>query len=560
MTISPPAPVTETPDVYGAYPRFSEQQVEKLATQGTRRPVRAGDVLFREGDRCGDFFVILSGKVAVVQDVDGDQRVISVHGHHRFLGELNLLSRQVSFISGVILEDGEVLAVPVDRLHALVVEDQIVGDLILRAYLVRRSLLIGHGAGFRIIGSRFSPDTHRLQDFAARNRLPHRFIDVEQDEQAEAILRQLDVTPKELPIVIWRGREVLRNPDLGQLATLIGLIDPVPAGEAVNDLVVIGAGPAGLAAAVYGASEGLRTVVLDAAATGGQAASSDRIENYLGFPSGISGADLAERAVLQAQKFGARISILGEAMALERIDDHYGIRLRDSTVVPSRAVIIATGARYRRLDIPELERFESGNVYYAATKIEVRNCADIEVAVVGGGNSAGQAALVLAKTARTVRLIVRGDNLTESMSRYLVDRIDGNRRVEVMLKTEVRGLIGERALKACVVEDRLTRERRTVPAGALFVFIGAEPNTQWLGDQVALDGHGFVLTGERTPTASREVRADEQRPSLLETSAPGVYAVGDVRSGSVKRLASAVGEGSMAVRLVHQHLERDAEF
>lgn len=560
MTISPPAPVTETPDVYGAYPRLSEQQIDLLAVQGTRLQVRAGDVLFREGDQCQEFFAILSGKVAVVQDVDGDQRVISVHRHRRFLGELNLLSSQVSFISAVMLEDGEVLAVPVERLRALVVEDPIVGDLILRAYLIRRSLLIGHGAGFRIIGSRFSPDTHRLQDFAARNRLPHRVIDVEQDEEAEGILRQLGVTPQELPIVIWRGRQVLRNPDLGQLAALLGLTDPVPVGEAVNDLVIVGAGPAGLAAAVYAASEGLRTVVVDAAATGGQAVCSERIENYLGFPSGISGADLAERAVLQAQKFGARISVLGEAVALERIDDHYGIRLRDNTVIPSRTVIIATGARYRRLDIPELERFESSNVYYAATKLEVRNCADIEVAVVGGGNSAGQAALTIAKAAHTVRLIARGDDLTASMSRYLVDRIEQNQRVAVLRNTEVCGLVGERALQACVVEDRRTGERRTIPADALFVFIGAEPNTQWLGYQVALDGHGFVLTGERTPTESREVRADGQRPSLLETSAPGVYAVGDVRSGSVKRLASAVGEGSMAVRLVHQHLEHDAEF
>lgn len=557
MQISEPTSVIETPDFYGAFPRLSEQEVAMLSPHGVRRSAKAGDVLFREGDRCGDFFVIIAGKAAVIQEDGDEQRTVAIHGQRRFLGELGVLSRQISFLTTIMVEDGEVLAVPVNRLQSVVAEDPILGDLILRAYLIRRSLLIGQGAGFRIVGSRFSPDTHRLREFVARNRLPHRFLDVEHDEEAEVVLRELGVTPAELPIVVWRGREVLRNPDLTELAGRVGLTAPMFAENHVNDLVIVGAGPAGLAASVYGASEGLSTVLLEAVATGGQAASSERIENYLGFPSGISGADLTERAVLQAEKFGARISVLGEAAGLDQVSDHYGLRLRDGSTAAARAVIIATGARYRKLDVPELERFERTSVYYAATKLEVRSCADIEVAVVGGGNSAGQAALALAKDALRVRLVVRGDNLLESMSRYLVDRIQHHSKVQVLTCWEVRELIGDATLRALVLENNRSGQRETVPANALFVFIGAHPRTKWLANEVMLDDRGFVLTGDQIPPRAG---LGLQRRALLETSIPGIYAAGDVRSGSIKRLASAVGEGSMAVRLVHHFLEHNAEF
>src|SRR4051812_14804577 len=340
-----------------------------LAQHGERRPTQRDEVLFREGDDRYDFFVVLAGKVAVVSGYGGQERLIAVHGPGRFLGELSLLTGQAALFTAVVREPGEVLAVPIERLRELISQDSVLGDLILRAYLLRRELLIGLGAGFTIVGSRYSPETRRLREFFARNRLPHRWIDLEQDEGAEALLREVGVTPEETPIVIWRGRDVLRNPGNADLARMIGLRPP-SAPEDICDLVVVGAGPAGLAASVYGASEGLDTVTLDAVATGGQAGTSSKIENYLGFPSGISGAELAERATIQAEKFGARISVPAEATSLRREEGHHVIGLDDGETVSARAVVIATGVRYRRLDVPRMDEFEEASVYYAATLME----------------------------------------------------------------------------------------------------------------------------------------------------------------------------------------------
>jgi thioredoxin reductase (NADPH) len=543
--LAEPEPLVETPDGDGAFPRLSDEQIRRLSGRGERRPVQAGEVLFREGDEHYDFFVVLEGKVAIVHGYGGcDERLISIHGPRRFLGELSLLTGQAAFFTAIVREAGEVLVVPVERLRRLVALDAGLGDLILRAYLIRRELLIGIGAGFRIVGSRYSPDTRRLREFASRNRLPHQWIDLEEDSAAETLLRQLSVAPEDTPVVIW-GHEVLRNPSNVELARRIGL--PAPRSpQDVSDLVVVGAGPGGLAAAVYGASEGLTTLTLDAVATGGQAGTSSRIENYLGFPSGISGAELAERATIQAKKFGAQLSVPAEVTALESRDGHYSVTIADGPTITGRTIVIATGARYCKLPVPGLDRFEGTSVFYAATLVEAMMCRDDPVAVVGAGNSAGQATLFLARHAGRVRLLVRGDDLGRSMSRYLADRIERNRDVEVMLHTEVREAIGDESLEALVVEDNRTGERKVLPARELFVFIGAEPYTSWLGDKVALDDRGFVLTG---------VQADSDRPALpLETSLPGVLAVGDVRSGSIKRVASAVGEGAMAVRLVHDHL------
>jgi thioredoxin reductase (NADPH) len=528
-------PLSETDDTSGAFPRLTEGQIAALAAQGRRRPTTAGEVLFREGDREYDFFVILEGMVAIVEDFGGHERVIGLHGKGRFLGELNLLTGQASFLTAVVREPGEVLQVPVERLRRLVTQDSGLGDLILRAFLLRRYVLIGLGAGFRIVGSRYSPGTRRLRDFAARNRLPHHWIDLEEDDHAEALLRELGVSPDETPVVIWAGRQVLRNPSNAELARLFGL--PTPrAKDDLCDLVVVGAGPAGLAASVYGASEGLDTMALDAVATGGQAGTSSRIENYLGFPAGISGAELA---------------VPGEATSLERHEDHYAIGLTDGTVMRGRAIVIATGVRYRRLPVPGMEEFEGTSVYYAATLMEAQVCVDDPIVVVGGGNSAGQATLFLSGYARRVRLIVREAELTENMSRYLADRIEQNPNVEVLLHSEVRELLGHgAALEAVVVEDDRTHERRTVEARALFVFIGAQPHTGWLSGQIALDSGGYIRTGP----AAVEDRDDGWQPLMLETSLPGIFAAGDVRSGSIKRVASAVGEGSIAVRLVHERL------
>jgi thioredoxin reductase (NADPH) len=550
-----PTELPETPDLHGAYPRLSDAQVDMLAAQGERRPTKAGDVLFREGDKEYDFFVVLAGKVAMVEDDEPGQRLIAVHGHGRFLGELSLLSGQAAPYTAVVREPGEVLRVPVGRLREMAVANPALGDLLLRAYLMRRSILIGLGAGFRILGSRYSPDTRRLREFAARNRLPHRWLDLEDDPAAEVLLRELGVAPQETPVVVWGGGNLLRNPSLAELARALGL--PAPrADDVVCDLIVVGAGPSGLAASVYGASEGLATVTLDGVAPGGQAGTSSRIENYLGFPAGVSGGELAERATLQAERFGARLAVPAEAAALEERDGHYDVTLDDGTTFSGRTVVIATGARYRKLPVPRLEEFEPNSVYYAATEVEAQFCRDDPVTIVGGGNSAGQATVFLAQHAAQVNLVVREDALTENMSRYLADRIARLPRVRVLLHTDVRELVGEETLEAVVVQDRRTGERETLPSRALFVFIGAQPHTRWLGDEVALDEHGYILTGpEARGAAAGDPRWDIGRdPFLLETSRPGIFAVGDVRSGSIKRVASAVGEGAMAVRLIHEHL------
>jgi thioredoxin reductase (NADPH) len=537
-----PDSALETSDVEEAFPRLSEAQIALLAGHGTRRPTRRGDVLFQAGDPCLEFFVILKGKAAVLEQDDGELRVIRVHGPGRFLGELGLLTGQASFLTAVAFEPGEVLAVPVNRLRELLSAHPSLGDLILRAYVARRSMLVGQGTGCRIIGSRFSPGFRRLQEFAARNRVPYQAIDLEQDDSAETLLQRLGIEPAQTPVVIWAGRKVLRNPGNGELARVIGL--PVPAGTGdVLDLVIVGAGPAGLAASVYGASEGLTTAVLDAVATGGQAGTSPRIENYLGFPSGISGAELVDRAVVQAVRFGARVGVPAEVCGLGEWDGYHRLDVQDGESLLARCVIIATGARYNRLDVPGLERFEGTCVFYAATAAEARVCRNVHVVVVGGGNSAGQAALYLSMAAAKVTLLIRGSDLTKDMSRYLVDRIERCEGVEVRRRTEVRELRGNRDLEIVVVEDTETGQREELEADVMFVFIGATSLTSWLGGSIALDSHGFVRTGEAAG-----------RNHALETSTPGVFAAGDVRSGSVKRVASAVGEGAIAVHLVHRYL------
>ncbi|GAA4228358.1 thioredoxin reductase (NADPH) [Streptosporangium album] len=531
----------ETPDHHGAFPRLDDEQIARLATYGARQPTRTGDILLREGESSSDFFVILAGKVAVIQD----ERVARIHGPGRFLGELGMLTGQKEFTTVVVCEAGEVLAVPTWRLRQIVAHDPELGDLILRAFMIRRSMLISSGAGLRIIGSRYSPDTHRLRQFVARNRLPYRWIDLEEDKEAEALVHNLGITAAETPVVILGGTQVLRNPSNAELALAIGL--PVPSvPEDVVDLVIVGAGPAGLAAGVYGASEGLRTVVLDAVATGGQAGTSSCIENYLGFPSGISGGELAERAVIQARKFGAHLGVPAEATSLKRKNGHYVVGLRDAPSIEGRTIVIATGARYRKLAVPRLEDFEGNGVYYAATRAEAGLCRGEQVVVVGGGNSAGQATIFLSEHAVSVRLLIRADDIAQDMSRYLIDRIESNPKVEVMLHTEVRELVGPHALEAVLAEDTHTGERLRLDTRAMFVFIGADPCTTWLASELALDDKGFILTGFEGGLP-------------LETNRPGIFAVGDVRSQSIKRVASAVGEGSMAIRLVHEHFARQGE-
>ncbi|MDG4667199.1 cyclic nucleotide-binding domain-containing thioredoxin-disulfide reductase [Mycobacterium sp. 236(2023)] len=547
-------PLAETPDLHGAYPCLSDDQIAVLEAGGARRTVDTGDTLVREGERSDYFFVILSGKVAVIAtDEAGDRHVIRVHGPGRFLGELGDLEGQAAFYTAEVVEPGEVLAIPNERVRALVAHDPVLSDLILRAYLLRRSLLIQDGSGFRIIGSSYDPDTVRLCEFAARNRLPHRWIDLERDKQAERLMQRFGISPQDAPVVIWGG-DVLRNPSTAELARRVGLpvADTAPT---ECDVVVVGAGPAGLGAAVYGSSDGLITAALERIATGGQAGTSSRIENYLGFPGGISGADLAERAMLQAGKFGARITVAAEVTQLESDSGHHMLHLADHSTVIARAVVLATGARYRRLAVPGIEEFEGKCVYYAATYHEALMCGTGPVVIVGGGNSAGQAAVFLAERVSRVYLVIRGDDLNKDMSRYLVDRVSQHPRVKVRLCTEVREVHGDHSLTEVVVEDNRTGERQSLPARALFVFIGAVPNTAWLAGAIKLDDHGFAATGAAALYTDIDSKNGQRsrRPMMLETSRPGVFAAGDVRSGSVKRVASAVGEGSMAIRQIHEY-------
>jgi thioredoxin reductase (NADPH) len=546
----------ETPDLYGAFPRLSDEQITTLAGFGHRRPTRRGLLLATAGMPSDMFYVVLRGQVAVIDESEAGRQVIRVHGPRRFLGELGLLEGQISFVTMEVRSPGSVLAVPVRRVREVIACDPVLSDLILRAYLIRRSLLAGQGVGFRIIGSAYSPDTRGLREFAARNRLPHRFVDLEKDPQAEQLLRRFEISAAETPIVIWRGGDVLRNPSNAELARLVGLPMPPP-GQSVVDLLVVGAGPAGLAATVYGASDGLSTRLLDAIAVGGQAATSSRIENYLGFPAGISGAEFAERAVIQAEKFDAPLQIPAVAAALEADGGYYRVRLQDGGELAAKTVVIATGVRYRKLRLPRMRALESSCVFYAATQWEAQHCAGQPVAVVGGGNSAGQAALFLSRYSSQVHLVCRSRQLGEDMSRYLVHQIERNARISVLCDTEVCELLGDAELTSVVVRRNQTGEQWPIPTRMMFVFIGAEPCTSWLADAVHLDERGYVVSGrdmgQDAPTDSTW-RALDRQPLTLETSMPGVFAAGDVRSGSVKRVTSAVGEGAMAVRMAVEHL------
>ncbi|HMB53141.1 MAG TPA: FAD-dependent oxidoreductase [Thermoanaerobaculia bacterium] len=551
-----------------AFPTLSDEQIDRLRVHGEEEETSAGDYLFRQGDESYDFYVLLAGEAEIVEEVDEDadgeceERVLAAHGAGRFLGEMNLLTGQAVYLSARVSEAGAVLRLDREALRQVIADDPELSELILNAFLARRTILLeGNVSGLRLLGSRYSRDTARLREFALRNRLPHTWVDLEDDPEGEALLRGFGLSPCDTPLVVW-GKTVLKNPSNAELAQAVGL-DTARISGFLYDLLVVGAGPAGLAAAVYAASEGLRTVALDSVAVGGQAGTSSRIENYLGFPAGLSGAELASRAAVQAEKFGALLSVPRTAVALscEAIGDGgltpgciHVVELDDGSTVEARAVVVATGARYRRLEVDRREEMEGTSIFYAATEMEGEVCRDCDAVVVGGGNSAGQACLFLAERASRVYLVVRGDDLGESMSRYLVERIESSERIEVLVRTEVRELLGDGVVEAVVVEDGESGERRELACKGLFTFIGAEPHTEWLQGTLALDGEGFVKTGPQL--GNGHWQRGDRAPHLLETSLPGVFAAGDVRSGAVKRVASAVGEGSIAVKFVHEYLAR----
>ncbi|WKN44784.1 FAD-dependent oxidoreductase [Tunicatimonas pelagia] len=537
-----------------AYPTLSQPQIEQLQHYGEVQTTKVGDILFQVGDKDYDWFVIIEGALEILSNADTNPDILAVRTDGQFLGEISLLTGQTAFLTARVQQAGSVLKISSEKLREIIATNPQISELVLNAFLMRREILRGNAAtsALKIVGSRFSSDTQRLRAFAARNQLPHQWIDVEQDTQAEVLLTAFHVAPQDTPIVIWQGKEVLRNPTDSDLTRRLGLNRTVASGEMV-DLIVIGAGPGGLAASVYGASEGLSTLTLEAVSTGGQAGTSSKIENYLGFPAGLSGAELANRAVAQAQKFGARIVVSQAATQLREEAGHYVVQLADGEEVAAQNVIIATGARYRKLPIANLPKYEGQGVYYAATQTEAQLCYNEPIMVVGGGNSAGQAAIFLAGHAQKVYIVIRRESLVSSMSRYLIDRIERTDNITVLSHTEVVGLGGERFLEQVVIQNNQTQEQQELPIKALFTFIGADPHTQWLQDVVALDDQGFILTGNALEQA-KGWNITTRAPFLLETSLPGVFAVGDVRSGSVKRVASAVGEGSIAVKFIFEYL------
>jgi thioredoxin reductase (NADPH) len=543
-----------------AFPVLSAEDLAALTARGHPRGVRAGEVLFAEGDRDFCFFVVVEGEIEIVEHSRGTPHQVAVHKAGEFTGDVDMLSGRSALVTAQAATDGRVVELSTGELRRAVDELPELGETIVKAFLMRRNLLLDEGfQGFRIIGSRFSPEAHRLRDFATRNAIPFRFMDLETDEQADAILRQLGIPASATPIVMGGDGEWYSNPSAADIGVCMGLVSPMEEGH-VYDLVVVGAGPAGLAASVYAASEGLDVLTADALAAGGQAGTSSRIENYLGFPAGISGADLTQNALIQAQRFGARISVPCTVKSLGIDGGERVVTLTDGTRLRTRCVLVASGVSYRKLEIPNFSEFEGAGIYYAATDMEARLCRGEEIVVVGGGNSAGQAIVYLAKYARRVHVLVRKADLGTSMSRYLVDRVEGLENVTIHRGCAVAGLDGNGQL-ATVHVGNGTPETRKIETKALFLFIGADANTGWLRGCAELDRKGFVLTGTELPAGTTDAerwRTAGRAPFLLETSLPGVFAAGDVRSGSAKRVAAAVGEGSMAVSFVHAHIARPA--
>jgi thioredoxin reductase (NADPH) len=537
-----------------AFPALTEAQIAQLGrcTAAKLQRYTAGDVLIHVGDRDFKFFVVRSGEIEIL-DLTGDApATIAVHGRGEFTGDVSHLTGTPAIFTAVALSDCEVFAISGDVLKQVINQCPELGDVILRAFMARRQLVRESGTftGLRVVGSRYSPDTFRIRDFLAKNLVLFTWIDIEANPDVDQLLKHFGLTEADTPIVVCK-EHMLRNPSNRDLADAVGILKPL--NRTVYDLAVVGAGPAGLAAAVYGASEGLNTVVLERTAPGGQAGSSMRIENYLGFPTGLTGSELAERAVLQANKFGAVLSIPAPVTGVTFNDGYPVIALEGGETVVTKCLLVATGADYRRLEVEGCAQFEGSGVFYAATPNEVQQCRGATVAVVGGGNSAGQAAVFLAGQASQVFILVRGKDLYKQMSAYLARRIEQTPNIKVLLETSVERMLGNGQLSTIEVVSRSSGERRTLRVAALFSFIGAIPRTDWLPSDIETDARGFVRTGPAVERLSPGVTRRE--PFLLETSRRGVFAAGDVRASSVKRVASAVGEGSMAIQFVHEYLK-----
>jgi thioredoxin reductase (NADPH) len=510
----------------------------------------AGDVIYDRGDEAHGVFVVISGSIEVVSVSDSGESVLAILERGAFTGEVNQLSGRRSLVRCRAHEDSDLLEIGRSSLRHLMQTDAALGEILLRAFVLRRVFLIENSVGDAVlIGSSHSSDTLRLKNFLARNGHPHTYLDVETDPDIQSVLDHFQIAASDIPVLICRGELVLRNPSNAAAAECFGLNAGIDE-KAVYDLIVVGAGPSGLAAAVYGASEGLNVLVVESNAPGGQAGSSSRIENYLGFPMGISGQELANRAFVQAEKFGANVAVARAARGLKCDKVPYTVELEEGGTVQGRSVILAAGAQYRKLDLPNLSQFEGVGIYYGATKVEGQLCGNQDVIVVGGGNSAGQAALFLSGIARRVYLVVRRASLADTMSRYLISRIEACEQITLKPRTEIEALEGNGHLERVRWREAETGTSAEHEIRHLFLMTGASPNTAWLGGCLATDDKQFLRTG----TDLGEAWTSRRPPYLLETSRPGVFAVGDIRSGSVKRVASAVGEGSMAVQFVHRVL------
>ena len=540
------------------FPKLTPQEIDRLRRFGEVRRYAPGDALFVTGDVAPGMYVLIKGSVRVTRrDPLGHAAPIVEQGPGEFVAEVGQLSGQPAFVDVHAIGDVEALLIPPQNLRALMIEEAELGERIMHALILRRVVVIEAGAGGPVlIGPESSPDVIRLQGFLARNAYPHQLLDPEKDEDAARLVQQYAPNPSDLPLAVCPKGTILKNPSEAELARALGMV-PIDERDQTYDVAVVGAGPAGLSTAVYAASEGLSVIVLDARAFGGQAGASARIENYLGFPAGVSGQALTGRAYVQAQKFGARMVIPAEAIRPDLTEVPLALRLDDGRRVKAQTVVVATGARYRRLNIPNLTDFEGRGIWYWASPIEARLCRDEEIVLVGGGNSAGQAAVFLRNFAKKIWMLVRGPSLAESMSQYLIDRICAIDNIEVLTRTEIIALYGsrEKQLERVRWRNNVTGEEAEKPIRHIFLFIGAEPATAWLRDSgVALDTKNFILTGSDVAPDARRSNNRPGRPLSLETSVRNVFACGDVRSGSVKRVGAAIGEGAVVGAELHAAL------
>jgi len=541
-----------------AFPALTEEQIDRIRPLGRIRQVRSGDILIKPSDTVIPFYVLLSGRMEIVQPSLDGERTIALHEPGGFTGEMTMLSGARSQVIGRVSEGGEFLELTPENLRVLVARDTELSEILMRAFILRRLEMIRQGWGTLVVlGSQHSARTLEIREFLSRNGQPYTYVDLDRDQTSQELLDRFEVKPTDVPVVICPGRGVLRSPSVRDLAAGLGL-SVVSGGKQIRDVIIVGAGPAGLAAAVYAASEGLDVLLIETSSPGGQAASSSKIENYLGFPTGISGQELAGRAASQALKFGAQIVVARSVLRLACERRPYTVKLDGGEELAARTIVIATGAQYNKPALPNLERFEGNGVYYGATYMESQLCTGEEVAVVGGGNSAGQAAAFLAQTASRVHMLVRAAELSSTMSRYLIQRLEENPKVDLHYQTEISGLDGEDHLERLTWRDRATGAESEHAIRHLFIMTGASPRTEWLKGCLALDQKGFILTGRDIDTAGDGDGNPrwplDRAPEMLETSLPGVYAVGDVRAGNVKRVASAVGEGAISIHLVHRAL------